>query len=64
MLAASEERQSRELALRLTQLNADMNMQRRADLMRIQQSLVQYGDQMFQQRQMLNNVIRVSGGQQ
>jgi hypothetical protein len=65
MLAASEERQSRELALRLTQFNADMNMQRRADLLRIQQSFAQYGDQMFQQRQMLNNVIRVSAsGQQ
>jgi len=65
LLAASEERQSRELATRLTQLNADMNLQRRADLMRIQQSFAQYGDQMMQQRQMLNNVIRVSaGGQQ
>ncbi|HEX4913285.1 MAG TPA: zf-HC2 domain-containing protein [Vicinamibacterales bacterium] len=65
LLAASEERQARELATRLTQLNADMNLQRRADLMRIQQSFAQYGDQMMQQRQMLNNVIRVSaGGQQ
>jgi anti-sigma factor RsiW len=65
MLAASEERQARELAFRLTQFTADMNMQRRADLMRIQQNLGQFGDQMMQQRQMLNNVIRVSAtGQQ
>jgi hypothetical protein len=65
LIAASEERQSRELAFRLTQLNADMNTQRRADLLRIQQSFGQFGNQMFQQRQMLNNVIRVSAtGQQ
>jgi hypothetical protein len=65
LLAASEERQSRELALRLTQFTADMNMQRRADLIRIQQNFGQFGDQMMQQRQMLNNVIRVSAsGQQ
>jgi hypothetical protein len=65
LIAASEERQARELALRFTQFNADMNMQRRADLIRIQQSFGQFGDQMFQQRQMLNNVIRVSAsGQQ
>ncbi len=65
MLAASEERQQRELALRLTQFTSDMNLQRRADLMRIQQNFGQFGDQMMQQRQMLNNVIRVSAsGQQ
>lgn len=65
MLAASEERQQRELALRLTQFTVDMNMQRRADLVRITNSFGQFGDQMMQQRQMLNNVIRVSAtGQQ
>jgi anti-sigma factor RsiW len=65
LIAASEERQQRELALRLTQFNADMNMQRRADLMRITNSFGQFGDQMMQQRQMLNNVLRVSAtGQQ
>ena len=65
MLAASEERQQRELALRLTQFTVDMNMQRRADLMKITNSFGQFGDQMMQQRQMLNNVIRVSAtGQQ
>ncbi len=65
MLAASEQRQQRELALRLTQFTVDMNMQRRADLQRITNSFGQFGDQMMQQRQMLNNVIRVSAtGQQ
>ena len=65
LLAASEQRQQRELALRLTQFSVDMNMQRRADLMRITNSFGQFGNQMMQQRQMLNNVIRVSAtGQQ
>ena len=65
LLAASEQRQQRELALRLTQFTVDMNMQRRADLVRITNSFGQFGDQMMQQRQMLNNVIRVSAtGQQ
>jgi len=61
MLAASEQRQARELALRLTQFTRDMNLQRRADLQRITQSFGQFDEQIFRQRQMLNNVIRVSG---
>jgi hypothetical protein len=60
MLAASEERQQRELALRLTQFTVDMNMQRRADLQRITQSFGQFDEQILRQRQMLNNVMRVS----
>jgi hypothetical protein len=65
LLAASEARQQQELALRLTQFTSDMNMQRRADLLRISQSFGQFGDQMMQQQHMLNNVIRVSAsGQQ
>ena len=65
MLKASEERQERELAFRLTQFISDMNMQRRADLQRITQSFGQFDEQMLRQRQMLNNVIRVStSGQQ
>ena len=65
MLAASEERQARELALRLTQFTYDMNMQRRADLQRITQSFGQFDEQMLRQRQMMNNVIRASvSGQQ
>ena len=65
LLAASEERQARELALRLTQFTYDMNMQRRADLMKITQSFGQFDEQMLRQRQMMNNVIRASvSGQQ
>jgi hypothetical protein len=65
LLAESEQRQARELAFRLTQFNADMNMQRRADLMRITQSLGHVDEQMLRQRQMMNNVLRVSAtGQQ
>jgi hypothetical protein len=65
LLAESEQRQARELAFRLTQFTADMNMQRRADLLKITQSFGQFDEQMLRQRQMLNNVIRVSAsGQQ
>lgn len=65
MITASEERQRRELAFRLTQLNADMNLQRRADLVRITQSLGQFDEQILRQRQMINNAIRISAsGQQ
>ena len=65
MLTASEERQARELAFRLTQFNSDMDMQRRADLQRITQSFGQFDEQMLRQRQMMNNVIRASvSGQQ
>jgi hypothetical protein len=42
-----------------------MNMQRRADLVRITNHFGQFDEQMLRQRQMLNNVIRVSAtGQQ
>ena len=65
LLAASEARQARELALRLTQFTYDMNMQRRADLVKITQSFGQFDEQMLRQRQMMNNVIRASvSGQQ
>ena len=65
LLAASEARQARELALRLTQFTYDMNLQRRADLQLIQKGFGQYDEQMLRQRQMMNNVIRASiSGQQ
>jgi hypothetical protein len=60
LIAASEERQERELSLRLTQLAVDTNMQRRADLQKITQSFGQFDEQILRQRQMLNNVMRVS----
>lgn len=64
----SELRQRRELALRITQLNRDMDIQRRADLVRIEQGLGQVegrtGAEMARQRQLLNYVMRVSSPQQ
>jgi anti-sigma factor RsiW len=65
MIAASEERQGRELALRMTQFASDINMQRRADLQLIRQGFGQQEELMLRQRQMMNNVLRVSAsGQQ
>jgi anti-sigma factor RsiW len=61
LLAASEERQNRELALRFTQFAREMDMMRRADFQRITRGFGQFDEQMFRQQQMLNNVIRVSG---
>jgi anti-sigma factor RsiW len=65
LIAASEERQARQLAIRMTQFASDMNMQRRADLQLIRQGFGQQEELMLRQRQMLNNVLRVSAsGQQ
>lgn len=61
LLAASEERQNRQLALRFTQFAREMDMMRRADFQRITRGFGQFDEQMFRQQQMLNNVIRVSG---
>jgi anti-sigma factor RsiW len=60
LLAASEERQDQELALRLTQFAREMDMLRRADFQRITRGFGAFDEQMFRQQQMLNNVIRVS----
>jgi hypothetical protein len=64
MLADSEQRQRQELARRLTQLNRDIDVQRRADLVRLEQGFGQFegrtGAEMARQRQMLNYVMRVS----
>jgi hypothetical protein len=64
LIADAERRQSRELAVRFVELTRDMNMQRRADLMKIGQGFDDYNRQLLGQRQLLNNVnnaIRVSG---
>ena len=65
LLDASEQRQRQELALRLTQMNRDLDVQRRADLVRISQSFGQFegrtGEMMARQRQMMNYITRVSG---
>lgn len=64
LLAASEARQEHELALRLTQFNRDVNVQRQADLVRIQQLFGHSEGEMSKQRQMLNYVMRASAPQQ
>ena len=64
LLAASEVRQERNLALRLTQFNRDVNVQRQADLVRIQQLFGHSEGEISKQRQMLNYVMRASAPQQ
>ncbi len=64
LIGEAEQRHSRELAQRLVEFQRDVTMQRRADLMQISNSLSNsfgaYDRQLLQQRQLLNNVMRVS----
>lgn len=60
LIADAEQRHSRELAAQMLQFSNDMNMQRRADMMNVQRALTTQDAQMFRQRQMLNNVVRVA----
>lgn len=67
LLAASEQRHQRELAVRFVELTRDMNVQRRADLQNIGRYVGQYDEQLLRQRQILNDqgralnsVIRIS----
>jgi hypothetical protein len=64
LLAASEARQERNLAVRLTQFNRDVNVQRQADLVRIQQLFGHSEGEIAKQRQVLNYVMRASAPQQ
>jgi hypothetical protein len=68
MIAQSESRQRQELALRLTQFNRDVNVQRSADLVKIDQMLGtldgRTGAMDARQRQLLNYIQRVSNPQQ
>lgn len=61
LIAEAERRQARELAVRFVELTRDMNMQRRADLMKIGQGFDDYNRRLLGQRQLINNAIRVSG---
>jgi hypothetical protein len=67
LLAESEERQQRELALRLTQTLRDVDAQRRTDLMRIEQTFGQMEGstrpELANQRQMINYLIQRTGAQ-
>jgi hypothetical protein len=60
LLAASESKQNHELAFRMTQLMSDINVQRRADLLRVEQAIGNTGVAMAKQQQQLNYVIRAS----
>ncbi len=64
LIAESERRQNRELALRLTQLGRDIEVQRRTDNRRNVQAIGQIegltGAEMLRQRQALDYIMRVS----
>lgn len=62
LIEASEKRQQQELALRLTQFGRDIDLQRRADLVRVEQGLGQLegrtGAEVARQREAINYLIR------
>ena len=62
LIEASEKRQQQELALRLTQFVRDVELQRRADLVKINQGLGQLegrtGAEVERQREAINYLIR------
>ena len=60
LLAEAERRHSQELAVRFVEFSRDINMQRRADLMKIGQGFDDYNRQLIGQRQLINNAIRVN----
>ncbi|MGE0394308.1 MAG: anti-sigma factor [Vicinamibacterales bacterium] len=64
MLAASEERQQRELALRVSQVLHDVDSQHQADMARIERTVSPVAgltaEEIQEQRQMLNYLMRVS----
>ena len=64
LITDAEQRHSQELARRFVEFANDMTIQRRADMMNVQRALTTQDAQMFRQRQMLNNAIRVSNTQQ
>jgi hypothetical protein len=60
LINESEQRHERALAMRLIEFQRDVNLQRRADLQMISRGLVNSESELMRQRQMINNVIRVS----
>ena len=64
LIEESERRQQRELALRVSQVSQDVDSQRRADLVRIEQNMGQIegvtGAEAARQRELLNYLVRVS----
>ncbi len=67
LIDESEQRQRQELALRLTQFGRDVELQRRTDLVRIEQGFGQFegrtGAEVARQRQLLDYLVRTSGRQ-
>jgi hypothetical protein len=61
LIADAEQRHQRELATRFIDFSRDINMQRRADMQSIGRVVGSYDEQLLRQRQMINNVYRVSG---
>jgi hypothetical protein len=66
MIDQSEARQRRELALRLSQVASEVDTQHKADLLRVQQNFGQLemetGAQISQQQQLMDYLVRTSGG--
>jgi hypothetical protein len=62
LIQESERRQQQELALRLTQFSRDLDLQRRADLVRIDQGIGRLegrtGAEVARQREMLDYIVR------
>ncbi len=62
LIQASEKRQQQELAMRLAQFGRDVDVQRRADLVRIDQGIGQLegrtGAEVERQRELLNYIMR------
>src|SRR4029453_3096592 len=61
LIAATQQRHEQALAMRFVEFTRDMNMQRRADMQNIGRVVGSYDGELMRQRQMINNVIRVSG---
>jgi hypothetical protein len=66
LIAQSELRQQRELALRLSQVASEVDTQHQADLLRMQQNFGQLesltGAEIAQQRQLVDYLVKTSGG--
>jgi hypothetical protein len=64
LLTESEQRQQREMSIRLAQVLRDVDMQRRMDLARIEDTFGQMqgvtGAELLQQREVINYLRRVS----
>jgi hypothetical protein len=64
MIAASEQRQERAMAYRMSEMFGELSAQRQNDLLRVQQGLGQLegttGAEVMRQRQLLNYLLTVS----